>query len=38
MIVMRLKLDNVFAFNDFEIMLSYPKKIVGSTREFPANR
>jgi len=26
MIVMRLKLDNVFAFNDFEIMLSYPKK------------
>ncbi|WP_345907531.1 hypothetical protein [Sphaerochaeta sp. UBA5849] len=33
MIVMRLKLDNVFAFNDFEIMLSYPKKIVGSTIE-----
>lgn len=33
MIVMRLKLDNVFAFNNFEIMLTYPKKIVGSIIE-----
>lgn len=31
MIVMRLKLKNFLLFNDFEINMSYPKKIVGST-------
>lgn len=31
MIVMNLKLDNFLLFNDFEINMSYPKKIVGSS-------
>ncbi len=30
MILMNLKLDNYMAFNDFEINMSYPKKIVGN--------
>lgn len=30
MIIMNLKLDNLFAFKDFELDLSYPKKIVNS--------
>ena len=28
MIVMDLKIDNFFAFNNFHINMSYPKKIV----------
>ena len=31
MIVMNLKLDNFLLFKDFQINMSYPKKIVGST-------
>ena len=31
MIVMNLKLDNLFSFKEFEINFSYPKKIVNST-------
>lgn len=31
MIVMKLKLDNFLLFKDFEINMSYPKKIVGSS-------
>lgn len=30
MVLMNLKLDNYMAFNDFEINMSYPKKIVGN--------
>lgn len=30
MIVMDLKIDNFFAFNNFHINMSYPKKIVDS--------
>lgn len=30
MIVMDLKIDNFFAFNNFQINMSYPKKIVDS--------
>lgn len=33
MIVMHIKLDNIFAFNNFGMKLSYPKKLVGSTIE-----
>ena len=33
MIVMKLKLDNIYAFRDFEIDMSYPKKILNSTIE-----
>lgn len=33
MIIMNLKLDNFLLFNNFEINMSYPKKIVGSTIE-----
>lgn len=33
MIIMDLKLDNIFSFNDFSMNFSYPKKIVGSTIE-----
>lgn len=31
MIIMNLKLNNLYCFNDFEINFSYPKKIVNST-------
>lgn len=31
MIVMNLKLDNMYGFCDFDINFSYPKKIIGST-------
>jgi len=31
MIIMNLKLDNFLLFNNFEINMSYPKKIVGSS-------
>lgn len=31
MVLMRVKLDNFLVFDDFELNLSYPKKIVGST-------
>ena len=31
MVLMNLKLDNYMAFNEFEINMSYPKKIVGNT-------
>lgn len=30
MILMKLKLDNYMAFNDFEMSMTYPKKIVGN--------
>ena len=30
MILMKLKIDNYMAFNDFEMNMSYPKKIVGN--------
>jgi len=33
MILMNLRVDNLLLFNDFEINLSYPKKIVGSSIE-----
>ncbi len=33
MLVMNLELDNLFAFRDFSINFSYPKKIVNSTIE-----
>lgn len=33
MIVMRVKLDNLCQFNDFDVNFSYPKKIVDSTIE-----
>lgn len=33
MILMDIKLDNLFAFNDFHLNLSYPKKIVHSSIE-----
>lgn len=33
MILMKIKLDNFYAFCDFEMNMSYPKKIVGSTIE-----
>lgn len=33
MIVMDLKVDNLFAFRNFHINMSYPKKIVGSSIE-----
>ncbi len=33
MIIMNLELDNFFAFEDFKINFSYPKKIVNSTIE-----
>ena len=33
MIVMNLKADNLFSFQDFEMNFSYPKKIVNSTIE-----
>ena len=33
MIVIKLKLDNIYAFRDFEIDMSYPKKILNSTIE-----
>ena len=31
MVLMNVKLDNFLVFNDFELCMSYPKKIVGST-------
>lgn len=31
MIIMNLKLDNLYCFNDFEMSFTYPKKIVNST-------
>lgn len=31
MIIMNLKLDNLYCFNDFEMNFSYPKKIVNTT-------
>ena len=31
MIIMDIKVDNLYAFKDFHINMSYPKKIVGST-------
>ena len=33
MILMNIMLDNLYAFNDFTLNMSYPKKIVGSTIE-----
>jgi len=33
MIVMDLKLDNIYSFNDFHLNMSYPKKIVNSNIE-----
>ena len=33
MIVMKVKLDNLYAFKDFEIDMSYPKKTVKSSIE-----
>lgn len=33
MIIMKIKLNNFLLFNDFEINMSYPKKIVGSSIE-----
>ena len=30
MVLMNLKIDNYMAFNDFEVNMSYPKKIVGN--------
>lgn len=33
MIIMRVKADNILCFNDFEINMSYPKKIVNSPVE-----
>ena len=33
MIIMHIELDNLFAFKNFEMTLSYPKKLVGSTIE-----
>ena len=30
MILMKLKLDNYMAFNDFEMSMTYAKKIVGN--------
>lgn len=34
MIIMNLKMDNLYGFKDFEINFSYPKKIVNSTIPF----
>lgn len=34
MIIMNVKLDNIYSFNDFELNFSYPKKIVNSTIEY----
>lgn len=34
MIIMNLKLDNLYSFKDFEINFSYPKRIVNSTIPF----
>ena len=31
MIIMDIKVDNIYAFKDFHINMSYPKKIVNST-------
>ena len=31
MILMNIMLDNLYAFNEFTLNMSYPKKIVGST-------
>lgn len=33
MIILKLKLDNIYGFNDFELDLTYPKKIVNSIIE-----
>ncbi len=33
MVILDLKLDNIYCFNDFEINFSYPKKIVNSVIE-----
>ncbi len=33
MIIMRMKADNILCFNDFDINMSYPKKIVNSNIE-----
>ncbi len=33
MIIMKLKIDNFYGFNDFEMNMSYPRKIVDSTIE-----
>ena len=33
MIIMKVKLDNLYAFKDFEIDMSYPKKTVKSSIE-----
>ena len=33
MIIMDIKVDNIYAFKDFHINMSYPKKIVNSTIE-----
>lgn len=33
MIIMRVKADNILCFNDFDINMSYPKKIVNSPVE-----
>ena len=33
MVIMNLRLDNFLVFNDFELCMSYPKKIVRSTIE-----
>ena len=30
MIILKLKLDNIYGFKDFELDLTYPKKIVNS--------
>ena len=30
MVILNVKLDNIFGFRDFEINFSYPKKIVNS--------
>ena len=40
MIIMDLKLDNIYSFKDFHINFSYPKKLVGSTidNEYLVNR
>ena len=33
MIIMDIKVDNIYAFKDFHINMSYPKKILNSTIE-----
>ena len=33
MIILKLKLDNIYGFKDFELDLTYPKKIVNSIIE-----